>query len=165
MNAKLLDVSIESYHLSGDELRIAYTVASRHGDRLYLVHHDRLPIARLSNDQKQIEIWMGVPPQSELELSRFINLLQLPGTLVLQPGVTIKQNINIELPLKQGGYWTEESENSLIPVKEGSNSRFIVVQGYGVSELNHKSVRSIKNLYEWQMIAQSQAISMILPPQ
>jgi hypothetical protein len=164
MAIPMLEVQIKNYEVGEKEWRVHYKVTSRSTDPLFLVQHQRLPFLRLASTGTMLEIWMGVPPLSEIEQNRDINSLILPGTMELPPGDVVNETAIVKRPLKQSGYWLEESEEIAIPLEKQAEMKALIIQGFGLSALDPRRVRSIDQLFAWQSTARSQVITVKLPP-
>jgi hypothetical protein len=164
MSMPLIEVRINDYALSGREWRINYTVTSKSTTPVFLVQDQRLPFLRMSADNTTIAVWLGIPPQSEAELNRLVNALILPGPLELAPGEITRRTTFVKWPVKQSGYWLEEGEEIAIPLTGKADVNVLIIQGFGLNALDPQRVRSIDQLFAWQLTAQSQVVTFTLPP-
>ena len=149
-----IELRITNYAVTATELTINYSAASLSTAPVYLVSHQRLPFVRLSPDRTTIEIWQGIPPRNQAELTRAINLLQLPGTQELAPSAVVNKTAVVPVPMRESGYWLAESEYTPLPL--GNRTQFQVVSISGIRpDPRSTTVRSINELYAWQLTERS----------
>jgi hypothetical protein len=159
MNSPLLEVIVERHEFAQQGWRIAYSLRSRSSTPLFLIADDRFPFIRFNAGSKSLEIWLGVSPKSPAELNELINALVLPRTAQLNPGSSMTGSILVKWPAKLSGYWLDESDGPPLPLDPNGFSA-VVIQGFGQEPLDGTRVRSIKDLYAWQMTSRSSQFTL-----
>lgn len=160
-----IEIRVNHVDSSAKELRVDYSVVSKSRETVFLVADPRLPFLRLTADTGLVEVWVGVPPRTEVEQNRLVNLLVLPKTEALTPGAVISKTVVARFPLKLSGYWLEESEQTLLPLGGTREITAVLVQGYGLSPADPQRLRSIEQLFEWQLTERSHLFTVKLQPQ
>lgn len=162
MSLSLLNVKITECTFDGKECLIDYSLTSLTSTSLFLVQDQDIPFLRITPDKMLLEIWLGIPPQTEIEKNLLINALILPDTFELAPNTIINKTTSLEYPFKKSGYWLERSEETVIPLKNKTRIKAKVIQGFGTSKIGPQKVRSIHELYTWQLTTQSQVVEFQL---
>ena len=152
----MLSVVINQSVFNENHWLVNYTLISSYSTTLYIVQDQYQPYLRVSPDGSMLEIWLGIPPQNEIEKNRLINALVIPKTFELLPGYSINKTVSINFPLKESGYWLEKSEETIIPVKNTTEINAQINQGFGINNTGHWNIRNIDELYAWQIMAHSQ---------
>jgi hypothetical protein len=164
MPAPRVEIRVNHYESSAKELKVDYSVISKAHETLFLVAGPRLPFLRLTADNGAVEIWVGVPPRTVAEQNRLVNMLLLPSTEALPPGAVLNKSVVAKFPLKLSGYWLEESEQTPLPLNGGREITAVLVQGYGLSALDPRQVRSIEQLFAWQLTERSHPFTFTVQP-
>ncbi len=158
-----LKVQINKSTFSNNQWLVDYSLTSLSSTSLFIIQDKCLPFLRARSDK--IQIWLGIPPQTEIEKNRRINALILPDTIELLPKTTIKKTITVNFPFKESGYWLEEDEETKIKLVNKKNIKAQLIQGFGTEKIDHQKVRNIHELYTWQSTIRSQIIELELPKQ
>lgn len=164
MSLPLLVLVINHIAFDGQQWLIEYTLTSRYSRALFLVQDQNQPFVRIGAEGALLEIWLGIPPRSDREKNKLINALILPQFFELPPGATLNKRTILTSPLKESGYWLEPSEQASITFEGKTEIHAQLVQGFGISRLEHQNIRSINGLYSWQLTARSQIVVLTLPP-
>jgi hypothetical protein len=155
-----IEIRLTSHAATATELTFGYSVVSKSATPVYLVSHPRLPFVRLAPDQSAIEIWEGISPRNQRELSRTITILPLPSTEILRPGASVNKTAVIKLPLRESGYFLNEVDYTPLPIGNRAQFQAVLIQGYGLGPLEPTLVRNIDELYAWQLTARSPPINL-----
>jgi hypothetical protein len=162
--AARVEIRVNHYESSVKEFKVDYSVISKSRETLFLVADPRLPFLRLTTDSGSVEIWVGVPPRTTAEQNRLVNMLVLPSTEALPPGSILNKTVVAKFPLKLSGYWLEDSEETPLPLDGHREITAILIQGYGLSALDPRQIRSIQQLFTWQLTERSHPFTLTLPP-
>lgn len=162
--ASPLEIRIDRLEAAAQGWRISYSLRSRSASPIYLVQDDRFPFIRFKSGTGLVEVWLGIPPRSEAESNIDFNALVLPKTVELQPGATTSASVSLKWPLKLSGYWLDESDGPTLPVDPDEGFPAVLVVGFGTEPLDGRRIRSIENLYGWQITVGSEPVTLKRPP-
>jgi hypothetical protein len=163
MSLILLSVVINGCTFVENKWVVNYTLTSLSSNSIFLVQDRHQPFLRMVPDETLLEIWLGIPPQTEAEKNQLMNALILPETFEFTPGSSINRTAVINYPLKESGYWLEQSKETTIPLKGKTEIKAQIIQGFGIIEMAHQRIRNIDALYAWQMTARSQVVVFKFP--